>query len=298
MGVNNYQAMKAFYQETLEFTNTWEEFPEVWNPMSEVFRTSYHKFGGIMLDQKPGGIVVELIHMSVPHPRPIRKENRYGDIGVNKLTIAVSDVELFYKEMKDKISFCLAPKSTTIPEWGDYNFLYGKDPEGNLIEFVSGEKLQVKERFGGARWLGIGVTDLERSIPFYEKYVGFVSVVVSPHEVFSGLVDEISGSKAAEVRSCLLANPKGGGMVELYELLKPRGRSIPFNTHWGDFGYLEVAVMCDDIHEMARYCEEEGVEFLHRPCFAFEAEDAELWFLYIKDPDGIPVEAVAAMPKR
>jgi len=41
-----------------------------------------------------------------------------------------------------------------------------------------------------------------------------------------------------------------------------------------------------------------GVEFLHRPCFAFEAEDAKLWFLYIKDPDGIPGEAVAAVPKK
>ena len=297
-GVSNYEVMKSFYRETLEFTKTWEEFPEVWNAMSDIFRTSYHKFSGIMVDQEAAGIVVELIRMTVPHPRPIRKENRYGDIGVNKLTITVSDAEAFYKGMKDTSNFSSEPKSTTFPSWGDYHFVYARDPEGNLIEFVSGEKLEVKDKFGGARWLGLGVTDLERSMAFYQKYVGFDTVVLNPHENFGGLVDDISGARETKVRSCLLANSEGGGMLELYELLKPRGRSIPFNTHWGDFGYLEVAVMCHDIHESAAYYDREGIEWLHRPCLAFDTGDEELWFLYIKDPDGIPVELVAAMPKK
>jgi len=86
-------------------------------------------------------------------------------------------------------------------------------------------------------------------------------------------------------------------MLELYECMKPRGRSIPLNTYWGDFGYLEISIEADDIHEMGSYCKKEGLDFLHHPCVAFDLADKELWFMYILDPDGIPVETVAEMPK-
>jgi catechol 2,3-dioxygenase-like lactoylglutathione lyase family enzyme len=297
MGVKNLETMRAFYQEILEFKKVWMEFPEVWNAMGEVFRTSYHKFRGIMFCQEAGGVIVELISMSIPIPRPIRKEKRFGDIGVNKIAIAVSDVEQLYRELSNKINFSFKPKSTTIPGWGDYHFVFARDPEGNLIEFISGPKTEAENRFGGVRWVGISVTDLERSIVFYQKYVGFDTVVVNPHNSFSGLVDEISGAKETQVRSCLLSNSRGGGMLELYELLKPRGRSIPLNTYWGDFGYLEVSTFCNDIHEMGRYFNGEGIEWLHRPAMVFDEVEEEGWFLYIRDPDGIPVETVAVMPK-
>ena len=133
-------------------------------------------------------------------------------------------------------------------------------------------------------------------MPFYQN-IAFDNVVVKPHESFSGLVDEVSGAKGAQVRSCLLANSNGGGMLELYECLKPRGRSIPLNTHWGDFGYLEVAIECSDIHALGNWCREEKLDLLHAPCMAFEEGACEMWFMYVKDPDGIPMEIVAAMPK-
>ena len=296
MGVKDYNGMKEFYGKTLQMTKTYAEFPEVWNAMNEVFRTSCHKFGGIMFQQEAGGIVVELISMSIPHPRPIRKENRYGDIGVNKLTIAVSDVGKFREDYEGKIHFSSQPKFASLLGWGECRFAYGRDPEGNLIEFVSGPQVQVGDTFGGVRWLGVAVTGLERSMAFYQS-IAFDKVVVKPHEGFSGLVDEVSGVKGTQVRSCLLANSNGGGMLELYECLKPRGRSIPLNTHWGDFGYLEVAIECSDIHEMGNWCRAEKLDFLHTPCMAFEEGECEMWFMYVKDPDGIPVEIIATMPK-
>jgi len=296
MGVKDYPAMREFYGKTLEMTQTYAEFPEVWNAMTEVFRTSYHKFAGVMLAQEAGGIVVELISMSIPVPRSIRKDKRYGDIGVNKMSIAVSDVGAICEKYGDRINFSSEPKSATLPNWGELRFVYAHDPEGNLIEFVSGEKLAVQGAFGGVCWLGVGVTELERSMSFYQA-MGFDKVVVAPHQLFSGLVDEVSGAEGTKVRSCLLANSNGGGMLELYESLKPRGRSIPVNTYWGDFGYLEISIECADIHGLSNYCKAEGMDFLHRPCLAFEMGNVELWFQYVYDPDGIPVEAVAEMPK-
>jgi catechol 2,3-dioxygenase-like lactoylglutathione lyase family enzyme len=296
IGVQNYEVMKEFYAKTLEMKNVWTEFPEVWNAMGDVFRTSQHKFAGIMFGQDTEGVVVELIAMSIPIPRPIRKDTRYGDIGVNKMTIAVSEVGTFYQEHKDQMNFSSAPKMVNLPDWGEYHFVYAKDPEDNLIEFISGPNLEVEDKFGGVRWVGVAVTDLERSTAFYQSYA-FDKVVVAPHEEFFGMVDDVSGVEGTQVRSCLLANSNGGGMVELYEVMKPRGRSIPLNVHWGDFGYLELSVECNEIHELASWSRKEGIPFLHNPAIAFEDKQVEFWFDYVYDPDGIPVETIGMIPK-
>ena len=105
MGVDDYHTMKSFYRDTLAFSNVWEEFLGVESPMEDVFRGSSHKFDGIMLGQPAGGIIVELIRMIEPRPRPVRNHSRYGDIGVNKLTVAVSDTELFFRQAAETINF-------------------------------------------------------------------------------------------------------------------------------------------------------------------------------------------------
>jgi len=166
MGVKNLPAMKQFFGATLGMTETYLEFPEVWNPMVDVFRASLHKFAGTMLYPPAGGIVVELIEMSLPHPRPIRKIKRYGDIGVNKITIAVSDVGKFYGGYQDRIAFLSEPRSTKLPGWGggEYTFVYGPRSGGELAGVYFRPCNGETETFGGARWLGVAVTDLERSV--------------------------------------------------------------------------------------------------------------------------------------
>jgi len=293
MGVNDLEKMKAFYGQTLAFNQIMAVFEDTWNPMSEMFRASTHKLDGIMFSQEAGGIVVELIRMSIPTPKQIRKGIRYGDIGVNKMTIAVSDLGKFVKEYKGKVSFCSEPKSTTIPGLGAYHFVYARDPEGNLIEFISGS--DVEGVFGGCQWIGVSVTNIERSQAFYQDHCGFDTVVVETHENFSGLVDEVVEAKNARIRSCILSNSHGGGKLELYELVDPRGRSIPFNARWGDFGCLEVCLTIEDVFHTAKELTAAGIDFLSRPTY-MNVPEAEAWFLYAKDPDGIPVEMISITP--
>jgi catechol 2,3-dioxygenase-like lactoylglutathione lyase family enzyme len=225
--------------------------------------------------------------MHTPAPRAIRRDFRYGDIGVNKMTLAVADVKTVYEELKNKINFCSSPQSAEIPGWGVYHFVYIKDPEGNLIELASGAKLPVKDGYGGVISIGISVTDLKRSLAFYKKNTGFDTIFIAPHESFSGLIDEVSGGKSTRVRSCVLASAKGGGMVELFEVLEPRGRSIPSYTLWGDFGYHQTCLLCKNVPEIAERFEKEGLEFVVK---LQNMPGEEAAFTYIRDPDGIPLE--------
>ena len=292
LGVKSLKTMTSFYRDVLEFSEVFVDFPEAEYPaLHEVVRTPHPVFAAILFTQTAGGIIVELIEMVDPMPRPIRKDFRYGDIGVAKITIAVSNVESLYSELQNKIDFCSVPKALAIPGWGDYHFVYCRDPEGNFVEFLSGGKVSPRDKFGGVLWVGISVTDLERSIPFYQKVAGFDTVFINSHEQFSGLVDDISGGKKTRVRSCVLASSKAEGMVELFEVMEPRGRSLPFATRWGDFGYLQVCLngkQGDDISQIAAHFKNEGMEFISGPQLMHDEREGA--FFYMKDPDGIPVE--------
>jgi len=300
IGVKRLEIMKTFYQDLLEFNNVFIEFPTgEYEALRDVTRTSHPRYTSIFLSQEAGGIIIGLTQMIDPIPRAIRKDFRYGDIGVAKLTIAVSDIERLYKELKDSLNCCSKPKSLVIPHWGDYRFMYCKDPEDNLIEFISGSNVSVRNRFGGVRWLGVSVTDLQRSLSFYQKYLGFDTTVINTHENFSGLVDEVSSGKKTKVRSSVLASSQGEGMVELFEVLEPRGRSIPSFTRWGDFGYTQVCLngkVGVNIYKIAAHFEKEGMEFLSGPQLMHDEKGGG--FFYMKDPDGIPLEFLVFNPKR
>lgn len=286
IGVEKLDEVKQFYRDILGFNNTFIEFGDSPQEMMQsVVGNRPVAFAMVMFNQDPDGVLAEIVQMSSPVPRAIRRDFRYGDIGVAKVTMFVRDVDTAYEELKDRVKFCSEPKSAAIPGWGDYRFVYCKDPGGNLIEFTFGGNRQVKNEFCDFRSVGISVTDLARSIDFYRNRLGFDTVVIRTHDRFSGLVDEVSGSVKTEVRSCVLANSRGGGMVELFEVTRPRGRSIPFGTVWGDFGYLQTCLYCENIAEIVPAYLVQGIE----PVSDFVVnQDAS--FIYLKDPDGIPVE--------
>jgi catechol 2,3-dioxygenase-like lactoylglutathione lyase family enzyme len=292
IGVKSLRETRAFYRDVLDFTEIFVDFPEAEYPaLQPVVRANRVVYSAVLFNQPAGGIILELIDMADPPSRPIRKNVSYGDIGVSKISITVPDIDVTYKELKGRVKWCFEQRSVTIEGFGDYRFAFCEDPEGNLVEFVSAAKLPVRQRFGGISSVGISVTDLDRSVAFYQKYLGFDKVVIAEHDRFSGRVGEITGSQGSQIRSCLLANSHAEGMVELFEVSKPRGRSIPFAARWGDYGYLQMCLngnQGDDINRIAAYLEQEGLEFLCEPQFMHDEKEGA--FFYMKDPDGIPVE--------
>jgi catechol 2,3-dioxygenase-like lactoylglutathione lyase family enzyme len=295
VGVQHTGTMLAFYQDVVEFKDILAEMPESdHKSIQELVRMSPAVFSGMLIGRKEGGFAIALYRMIDPVPRPIRRDFKYGDIGVAKITIAVPDVDDLYREFRNEMAFCSIPKQTKVSGWGEYRFVYCRDPEGNLIEFMSGGEMLSEGRTDGTRWIGVSVTDLRRSREFYRKHMGLTTIIIDEHECFSGLVDEISGGSRTRVRSCVLASGKGGDMLELFEVMEPRGRSIPFSTRWGDFGYLQVCMSCDDVSETAAYFKKEGIDLLTGPQWFGDSKNENAgMFFYIQDSDGIPVELLS-----
>ena len=292
IGVRKLEPIRAFYRDVLDFTVIFSDFPTGEYPaLAGIVRGPRVVFDAVLFAQPAGGIVLELMQMIDPTPRPVRKDTKYGDIGLAKISITVPDVELFYREMKEKVSFCFEPRSVDIPSFGPYGFVYARDPEGNLMEFVSTPKMPVQGRFGGIAFLGVAVTDLNRSVDFYRKYGGFDKTVIEPHDAFSGLFNEITHGPDTQIRSCLLANSQAEGMLEIFEVSRPHGRSLPYMMRWGDYGYHQICLngkVGDDVFKIGAYMEAEGFEFICPPVLMHDEREGA--FFYMKDPDGIPVE--------
>lgn len=287
IGLKNPVAMKAFFADVLGFTiEPHETSPAPHADMSGLMRGNVPVFAASMISLGTGGILVELIQMETPSPRPIRKDFRYGDIGVNKITITVPELEPVQAWLKNNGAFCSSLETLEIPGWGPYSSLYCRDPEGNLIEFASSPEFQKEGGPEGVASIGISVTDLERSMAFYQKYTGFNKQLIPLHECLSGPSSDTSGDRSVKVRSCTLACSRGGGRVELFESLAPRGRSIPAYTQWGDFGYLQTCLSCKNVPEIAAYFEKEGIEF----ALPLQLPGEEVALTYIRDPDGIILE--------
>jgi catechol 2,3-dioxygenase-like lactoylglutathione lyase family enzyme len=169
IGIRDWEVMKSFYMDVMGFSRVLGELPENdHDAIHALLRTSPAIHSAVHLGHEQGGISVALFHATTPVPRVIRKDFRYGDIGLTKMTMSVPDVDNLYHDLQKSVNFCTEPRSIIIPGWEEHRFVYCRDPEGNLIEFISGSLAHTEKGLGGLKWLGVGVTDLDRSRSFYQ----------------------------------------------------------------------------------------------------------------------------------
>ena len=287
LGVNDLAGMRDFYRDVAGFTQVLAAFEDVApEAMHEVARNSELVFGGAVVSQPSGGVQLEFLRVTRPPPRALRKDPRYGDIGVGHLSLAVADLGAFHAVAKGRLAFCGAPRVAKSPGAQDRAFVFARDPEGNLVEFV-----QAQRGVGGVISIGVGVTDIDRSIGFYRAVLELTEPPRGPHEAFSGLVDEAAAGEGVRVRACSLATGPDAATLDLIEVSNPRGRSIPFAANWGDFGWLQVCFSCGDIGATTARLERAGAVLLCSPKPAGEGSFEETGaFVYARDPDGVPIE--------
>ncbi len=102
--------------------------------------------------------------------------------------------------------------------------------------------------FRGVNYVGIGVSNMERSLKFYGDLIGFKEIVFDYTGSLPGM-EKVTGKLETRARVVMLKNqnegPLGRGMIKLVYLLPP-DKSEPCtvvdSTPFGDIGIAEVAV--------------------------------------------------------
>ncbi|CAK5266249.1 unnamed protein product [Mycena citricolor] len=135
---------------------------------------------------------------------------------------------------------------------------------------------------------GITVTDLERSLAFWQDVMG--CTLAHRFDAEGEMAAKITGVAGAALRIAMLDAP-GGYRIELLQYTSPADR-MHLRPRPCDVGSVHIAFTVDDIHGMKQKLVDAGCVVRGEP---FGPPGMEL--VYMHDPDGTTIELMA-QPKR
>jgi len=140
----------------------------------------------------------------------------------------------------------------------------------------------------GIHHTGYTVSDLDKSLEFYRDLLGLE--VIATQEKEAGYLAAIVGYPDAHVRMAHLRVAGSEHVVELFEYLAPTG-ARPGSLEPCDVGTSHLCLLVDDLPSLYTRLVEVGVDtFVSPPVEVDTGINAGGYALYLRDPDGIPVE--------
>ena len=222
-----------------------------------------------------------------------------GDRGILIAKIKTKDVEKAYNTFINKGNDVIS--EILISPTGLRHF-FMKDPYGNLFDLEQDGYVFIDEdkTTGGANGAVIGVSDMERSLPFYQKLLCYDRVALDQTGVFDDLKMLPGGDKT--LRRVILERSKpiegplsqlmGTSHLELIQAVDGLGKKLYEGRYWGDPGYIHL---CFDVRNMEAVrveAEAMGHPFVCDSGADFGMGEANGHFTYVEDPDGTLIEFV------
>ena len=228
------------------------------------------------------------------------EQPRLGDLGIFIAKIKSRDVAATYETFTRKdLRLLSAP---TVSFAGVKHF-YMVDPWDNLLEVEENSYVFARsETFttGGVVGAVLGVSDMDRSIAFYGKLLGYSKVRADEVGVFDELKALPGGDR--KVRRVMLERTEpfagplselmGPSHLELVQAIDAPVVKLYENRFWGDPGFIHL---CFDVRNMDAVevdCKALGHPFVCDSGVDFDMGDANGHFTYVEDPDGTLIEFV------
>ncbi len=145
----------------------------------------------------------------------------------------------------------------------------------------------------GADHTGITVSNLERSVQFWQNVLGF-EFSHAAHQK-GELAQEITGVNGAEIKLVVLKAP-GGHKIELLEYLAPPDRTKHIDLRPCDVGHVHVALTVDNLEAVLEKIAASGWKAAGKPQTLERGPNAGKRVVYVRDPDGTTIELMQ-LPK-
>lgn len=248
-----------------------------------------------------GGGGIEIWQYTNRIPEAAQFDLNLGDLGIYIAKIKSKDVQATYSHMKSQNMDLLSTPQKR-PD-GKLQF-YCRDLHGNVVEVVSADEWFTNKQAstGGIYGCTIGVSQMERSIEFYQSILGYDNIIfdkTGPFEEFSCLP-----AGQGSFRRVLLGHSKprqgpfsewiGPSEIELVQALDRMPQQIFKDRFWGDLGYIHLCFDIQGMAAMKALCESKGHPFTVDSSDSFDMGEAAGHFSYIEDPDGTLIEFVEA----
>ena len=210
------------------------------------------------------------------------------------------DIEVAYNTFGNK-GLDIISKINTSPT-GQRQF-FMKDLYGNLFQIEQDNYVFVDDKTlltGGANGAVIGVSDIDRSLPFYTKLLGYDKVAFDQTGIFEDL-EALEGGKNTLRRVILerskpiegpVSNLLGTSHLELIQSVNGPGKKLYEGRYWGDPGFIHLCFDVRNMNAIKGEAEAMGHPFVCDSGADFGMGDANGHFTYVEDPDGTLIEFV------
>ncbi len=246
-----------------------------------------------------GGGGFEIWQYTSRVPQAAAFKPQLGDLGLFCAKMKTDNVSATHSYLRNQGVKLLGDISAN-PQGNKHFFM--EDAFGNLFEVIEDNVWFGKghKNTGGPIGMIIGVSNIQKSIQFYNEILGYDKVLYSGEDSYSDLA-VLSGGSVTTKRAILTHSKKrvgpfsklfGNSYIELIEAKNYTPRKIFENRMWGDLGFIHL---CFDIKNMAALknkCEATGHPFTVDGGAGFEMGEAAGHFTYIEDPDATLIEFV------
>jgi catechol 2,3-dioxygenase-like lactoylglutathione lyase family enzyme len=259
-----------------------------------------HKRHAILSLNKNGGGGIEFWQFKSRASEPVTFEIKPGDLGISMVKMKVSNIQEAYARISKLDVHLYYEVGDNILDPSSFAF---KDPFGNIVQLMESSnwyKDSKKQMQGGVLGATIGVSDMKKSILFYQEILGFDIIRNMKLETYDDL-DKISGEKNKYQRTILSYSKSkegpfskllGTNEIELIQLVDKKPRVIFENRFWGDQGFIHLCFDVQGMSFLKRKCRESGFPFTVDSADSFDMGKAAGRFAYIEDPDGTLIEFV------
>ncbi len=229
----------------------------------------------------------------------LKEPVKLGDFGILIDKIKTGDIEAAYNTFINKgvdvISEIVASPTSQ-------RHFFMKDPYGNLFQIEQDGYVFINENkpTGGANGAVIGVSDMEKSLPFYRQLLDYDKVVFDQTAVFDDLKSLPNGE--GRLRRVILERSKpiegplsqlmGTSHLELIQAIDAPGKKLYEGRYWGDPGFIHLCFDVRNMEAVKAQTEALGHPFVCDSGTDFGMGDADGHFTYVEDPDGTLIEFV------
>ena len=280
--VSDFRQSLRFYRDGLGFAEA-EHFAMDDPALSSVMEVEGAKIEAQMVrDQR--GVTLELLQFVTPAASGSRERRPNNQYGLTHLAFYVDDMDQAAARVRDAGGTVHAHTRATFPQ-GNTTMMYCTDPDGTRIELMHNP--DIAGRFSHS---GICVTDIDRTMRFFDQAIGFTpaeNYALSNHSDWLDIVNELPGVKlrAQMVRSA------EGNMIELLKMDSPACFGPRERRTMNQFGLTHLAFYVDDIDAVAATMRDAGGRTYPNTRATFE-NGVEI--MYCTDPDGVRVELMKA----
>ena len=128
--------------------------------------------------------------------------------------------------------------------------------------------------------IALSVSNLERSIKFYQDIIGF-KVTLRLEKDSETPLDEVTGLPSCTAKIAHLS--LGKTLLELFEFHIPREKPIPSDRHtFAHFGWIHLCFTSTDVRADYAKLKSKRVKFISKP-IEFRPK---VWVVYFYGPDG------------